>query len=108
MLADDLLGNGESQARTAGLPGARLIHPVKPLENSLSIPVGDASSQTRSRSAPADMTIRPPSGVYLMALERIFIITCKILSRSPRTLGSPSVPSSRSWWPWRWASIRTA
>ena len=44
MLADYLLGNGESQARTAGLPGARLIHPVKPLENSLSIPVGDADA----------------------------------------------------------------
>lgn len=114
MLPDDLLGDGQAQARAAGLPGAGLVHPVKALEDALAVlrgmpmPLSVTSSHTRSGSNPADMTMRPPSGVYLMALERMFIMTCKTRSRSARTVGRPCSPSRIRVWSWRWASMRMA
>ena len=52
--------------------------------------------------------MRPPSVVYLMALETTFIITWVIRSRSAVMEGSPGSRVSSSSWPWRWASMRLA
>ena len=49
--------------------------------------------------------MRPPSGVYLMELDTMFIITWTTRSRSATISGSSgSIFNSRAWL-WRWASI---
>ena len=63
------------------------------------MPLSATSSHTRSGVQPAVSTIRPPSGVYLMALDRTFITTWEIRSRSARMAGKPPVPSRRRVWP---------
>ena len=68
------------------------------------MPLSATSSHTVFWVAPADMTIRPPSGVYFMALERMFMMTWEMRSRSARISGRCSVPSSRRVWLRRWAS----
>ena len=72
------------------------------------MPLSSTSIHTRSPVCPADSTIRPPSGVYLMALDTMFIITCMIRSRSARTWGRCSGRRSSTVWAWFWASIKTA
>ena len=44
----------------------------------------------------------------MMALDRTFITTWEIRSRSARMAGKPPVPSRRRVWPRRWASMRMA
>ena len=72
------------------------------------MPSSSTTIHTRSGRRPARMRIWPPSGVYLIALDTIFIITCIIRSRSAVTSGRPGSRSSSRWWLWRWASIYTA
>ena len=69
------------------------------------MPLSSTNIHTRSPRRPAEMTMRPPSGVYLMELDTMFIITWTTRSRSATISGSSgSIFSSRAWL-WRWASI---
>ena len=72
------------------------------------MPLSSTSIHTLSPDCPADRTMRPPSGVYLMALDTMFIITCMIRSRSARTWGRSSGMASSTVWAWFWASMRIA
>src|SRR4028119_1150188 len=41
----DVLYDGEAEARTAGRLGARLVHPIEPLEDARELPLGDADAR---------------------------------------------------------------
>ena len=47
MLVNDFLGNGKAQSCAAGFSGACLVHPVKPLENTVPILRWDADAVVR-------------------------------------------------------------
>ena len=60
------------------------------------MPLSDTRTNTFLPLTPAVIWILPPSGVYLMALETMFMSTCSMRSRSPSTSGRSSGQSSVS------------
>ena len=63
------------------------------------MPLSATRTKTFLPLVPTVMSILPPSGVYLTALETMLVMTCSMRSRSPLTSGmSPSQVSVIVWW----------